>query len=684
MYLRFLQLALLHFALSSVALSQTKTGEWRHYGGDSASTKYSPLAQIDASNFAELETLWEWSSVDGWVSRSESGGEWWGKAKDVFAAIKDDEPELWRGGLAPRTRSLKVTPLKVGDQLFVVTPIYQAAAIDARTGATQWVYNPKSYEAGTPTMSLLWNHRGPAYWEPADDSTALEKLEPRIIWGTGDGWLIAVNAETGRPIQSFGSNGRIDLMEGLLRAERGDRDYLNALRYSLSSPPLVVGNVVVTGSSIADRRITKEAIPGDVRGWDARTGELLWTFHTIPHAGEFGHDTWLEGSAEYTGNVNVWTMMSADVERGIVYLPIGTPTNDFYGGHRPGDNLFAESLVAVEAANGKRLWHFQTVHHGVWDYDLPAAPNLIDLEIDGTIVPAVAQITKQGFTFVFNRVTGEPLWPIEERAVPSSTMPGELLSETQPHPTKPPPFEAQGVTESDLIDFTPEIKAEALEIAKGFQLGPLFTPPSLKANGTKATLQRPGLGGGANWHGAAVDPETGLLYVPSRNSITAVTFYTPDPEEGGSLRYTHRSAGGSAGPRNLPLFKPPYSRMTAIDLTTGEHAWMQPLGTGDHIRNHPDLAHLDLPPLGGDRYTGPLLTKTLLIQGQAQIEAGDGPPGWLVARNKTNGIEVGRFPLPGIPIGSPMTYTNGDRQVIAITVSGNPPRLIAVGLPSEP
>jgi quinoprotein glucose dehydrogenase len=320
----------------------------------------------------------------------------------------------------------------------------------------------------------------------------------------------------------------------------------------------------------------------------------------------------------------------------------------------------------------------------VWDYDLPAAPNLVDLTVDGQRIPAVAQVTKQGFTFVFHRVTGAPLWPIEERPVPASDIPGESLAATQPHPTRPLPFEAQGVTEGDLIDFTPELRAEALEIARSFRLGPLFTPPSLAGEGagaTQATLQRPGLGGGANWQGAAVDPETGWLYVPSRSSLTAVQFYTPDPKEGGTLRYTHRSAGGTNGPRDLPLVKPPYSRLTAIDLNTGEHAWMQALGDGGPVRQHPDLQHLDLPPLGGDRYTGPLVTKTLLIHGQAELGADEGPPGWLVARSKETGVEVGRVALPGIPIGTPMTYSSGGQQYVALTVSGRPPRLVALALP---
>jgi quinoprotein glucose dehydrogenase len=521
-------------------------------------------------------------------------------------------------------------------------------------------------------MSLLFNHRGVAYWSDGAG-------DERIFWGTGDGWLLAVDADTGRPVEEFGRGGRVDLMEGIPRVERGGRDYLNALLYSCSSPPLVVGDVVITGSSIADRRITKEAPPGDVRAWDARSGELRWTFHTIPHPGEPGIETWEDGSWEYSGNANVWTMMSADPELGLVFLPTGTATNDFYGGHRLGDNLYAESLVAVDVETGERVWHFQTVHHGLWDYDNPAAPNLVDIEVGGRAIRAVAQVTKQGFTYVFDRATGDPVWPIDERPVPPSDMPGERAAPTQPFPTRPPPFEYQGVSEKDVIDFTPELEAEAREILKGFRIGPLFTPPSLQVQGgTQGTIQRPGLGGGANWWGAAVDPETGILYVPSRNSYTVVGFYTPDPEEGGTLRYTHRSSGGSRGPRDLPLFKPPYSRLTAIDLNRGEIRWTSPTGDRDDVRSHEALAGLDLPPLGGEGTVGPLLTKTLLVSCEGDRSSGDGK---LVARDKRSGEVLAKVSLPGRPIGTPMTYLHEGRQYIAVTVSGSPPRLVALSLP---
>jgi quinoprotein glucose dehydrogenase len=375
--------------------------------------------------------------------------------------------------------------------------------------------------------------------------------------------------------------------------------------------------------------------------------------------------------------------MSADEELGYVYLPLGTATNDFYGGHRLGDNLYSETLVCLDATTGEKVWHFQVVHHGLWDYDLPAAPNLVDVEVGGKHIAAVAQVTKQGFTLVFDRRTGEPVWPIEERPVPSATMPGDEASPTQPYPTRPPPFEFHGVLEDDLADFTPEIRKLALEAVAPFELGPLYTPPSPAVDGGKqGTLMRPSTGGGANWFGAAVDPETGLLYVPSRNTYTVVSFYTPEAKEGGTLRYTHGGRGAFPRmPDGLPLLEPPYSRYTAIDLGRGEIAWTHPLGDGSEWKKHPAMAGLDLPPLGGDGFTGPLVTKTLLIHGQDGPEEEGGPR--LVARDKRTGEVVGEVKLPGRPLGTPMTYEIGGRQYVALTIVTQPvPELIALALPA--
>ena len=649
-----------------------KGGEWRSYGGDTGSTKYAPLDQIDRGNFEQLEIVWRWRTADAFLSKSESGGEWWSSRRNIFDALQEEDPNRWRAGLDPLIRNLKATPLMVGGRLFLNTPIAQGVALDAKTGEPLWIYNPKSYESGTTTMTVVWNQRGVAFWGDGEHE--------RIYWGTGDGYLISVDAKTGKPDKDFGKDGRVDLMEGLPRANRGEKDYLGALLYSMQSPPIVVRDVVITGASIADRRITKESIPGWIRGWDARTGALKWVFRTVPQAGDEGVETWEDGSWEYSGNVNVWSMMSGDDELGYVYLPTGTATNDFYGGHRLGDNLFSESLVCVDVETGRKVWHFQFVHHGLWDYDLPAAPNLLDLTIDGKRVKAVAQITKQGMVFAFDRETGEPLWPIEERAVPTDGMPGDRVAPTQPFPTRPPPFEGLGVAIDDLVDFTPELRKMAIEAIEPFKIGPLYTPPILaEPGGKQGTIFRPSAGGGANWYGAAVDPETGLLYVPSRTAFSIINFYTPDPSEGGTLRYTHGGRGQRPQlPGEIPLFKPPYTRLTAIDMTRGEHAWMQPLGEGEHVKQHELLAGVDLPALGGDRYTGPLLTGTLLIQGQVEP---DGSNGRLVARDKRSGEVVGEVPLPSGGRGTPMTYLVDGKQYIVLTLEGSVPEMVALALP---
>jgi quinoprotein glucose dehydrogenase len=652
-------------------------GEWPFYGGDLGNSKYSPLDQINGNNFSQLKIAWRWTSADGFLSMTvPGGGEVWANSKYIFEQLTKDDPRRWRDGAAPFVTNFKATPLMVGGKLYLNTPTSVGAAIDARTGETLWIYNPKSYEKGTTTMSARWNQRGVAYWT--------DGKEERVFWGTGDGYLVAVDAKTGYPIESFGARGRVDLMEGLPQAVRGSRDWLNALTYSVQSPPIVVRNTIVTPASISSYNVTKEQIPGWTRGWDVRTGKLKWVFKTIPPPGEAGNETWQDDSWAYTGKVSGWTIFSADEELGYLYLPLNTAAPDYYGGHRPGDNLFAETLVCLDVETGKRIWHYQFVHHGLWDYDLPAAPNLLDITVDGQPVKAVAQVTKQGFVFTFDRVTGRPIWPIEERPVPPSDVPGERASPTQPFPTRPPPFEYQGVSIDDLVDFTPEIRALAEKAVKNFRIGSLYTPPSLVVpGGTQGTLARPSAGGGANWSGAAVDPETGILYVPSRNALSVFRLRAPGPTEKSNLRYLEVREGGAfpSMPQGLPLFKPPYSRMTAIDMNTGTHTWMVPLGHGKSVRNHPMLKGLNLPPLGGDSGTsGPLLTKTLLMSALSSGGTNDGPR--LVARDKTTGKELASVDLPSMAIGTPMTYLLGGKQYIALTVGGDPvPELIALALP---
>ena len=658
----------------------TDNGEWRSYAGNTAGQKYSPLDQIDAGNFNQLEIAWEWTSVDQMLSRTTAaGGEWYAPLDTIVESLVADTPNLYREGQSPNPSRFQATPLMVGGVLYFNTPLSQGVAVDATTGETLWVFNPKTYEEGTPSMSGPWTQRGVAYWTDGEG-------DERILWGTGAGYLVCVQAASGRPCADFGpdGSGMVDAMVGIPRVAREDRDYLNAFLYSINSPPIIVRDRVIHGSHIADVRITKEATPGWVRAWNVRTGAHEWDFHTVPNsADEFGSDTWLNESWRYSGNGNVWSMLAGDNELGYVYLPTGTVTNDYYGADRLGDNLFSESIIAVDVETGQRVWHFQAVHHGLWDWDFPTHPNLVDITVDGRDIRALAQVSKQGFIYVFDRVTGDPVWPIEERPVPQETnLPGEVPSLTQPFPTKPPPFEYQGVTIDDLVDFTPEIRAMAVEAVREFTLGPIFTPPLQTVEGvTQGTIQRPAIDGGANWSGAGVDPETGILYVPSNNRFSVLHFYTPDPADAGTMRFTQGPFGGGAQPampQGLPLFKPPYSRMTAVDLNAGETAWMQPNGDGDRFRNHPLLRDLDLPPLGGEGRGGPLVTKTLLV---SVLTAGgrDGGPR-LIARDKATGEIVGSVDLPSGAVGTPMTYMVEDRQYIALTIGGGP-RLVAFALP---
>ena len=670
----------------------TSNGEWRSYAGDIRGTKYSPLDQIDGSNFSDLEIAWEWLSVDNAVSRSTpGGGEWWAPLSTIVDSLVTDTPDLYRTSQPPIASRLQATPLMVGGVLYFNTPLSQGVAVDAVTGQTLWVFNPKSYEDGTPTMSAPWSQRGVAYWtDGADDE--------RIYWGTGNGYLVCVSAKTGQPCADFGPNGSgmVDTMAGVPRAVRGERDYLNALTWGVHSPPIVVRDKVIHGSHVADRRITKEAIPGWVRAWDARTGEHSWDFHTVPNSSdEYGVDTWGNDSWRYSGNGNVWSMLAGDNELGHVYLPTGTVTNDYVGSDRPGDNLFSESIIAVDVETGQRQWHFQAVHHGLWDYDFPTHSNLVDITVDGRDIKALAQVSKQGFVYVFDRETGDPVWPIEERPVPqNSNMPGEVLSPTQPFPTKPAAFDYQGVTIDDLVDFTPEIRAMALEAIDGWRLGPLFTPLDLPVEGvTKGTVMRPPPGGTAGWSGAAVDPETGILYIPSYNQPAVVAFYAPDTAQGATVAYTHGAdeanrleqirAGtfrsGPLMPQGLPLVKPPYSRMSALDLNTGEYVWQVPTGNGDRFRNHPRLRDLNLPPLGGDgTRTGVVLTKTLVIYNLSAGGTNGGPR--MVAYDKATGEELGSVDLPSGALGTPMTYMVDGKQYVALGI-GNGPRMVAFALP---
>ena len=617
-----------------------QNGEWRSYGGDAGSTKYSSLDVIDETNVQDLEVVWRWQTVD--------------------YERQAEDPDVRFNSL------LLATPLKVGDALFTSTNLGQAAAIDAVTGETLWVYN--SVAEGT-SAGRGRGTRGLAYWTDGSDE--------RLLTVSGE-HLVALGTRTGELYPEFGENGKVDL-----RQDMGPR----LQRYSWNAAPLVCGDVVVVGAAMSDSPTRQEATPGYVRGYDVMTGELRWRFNPVPQPGEAGNETWEDGSWQYSGNANVWSLMSADEELGYVYLPVSTPTNDWYGGHRLGDNLFAESLVALECATGERVWHYQMIHHGLWDYDNPAAPNLVDITVDGRPIRAVVQVTKQGFTYVFDRVTGEPVWPIVELPVPPSLVPGERTSPTQPFPTWPLPFERQGITANDLIDFTPELRAEAIEILGGYVFGPIFTPPSVRSedpDDTQGTIQLPGWVGGADWNGAAIDPETQILYVPSVTAPIVVSLVAPNPDAS-DFNYVRGAPRSVQGPRGLPLVKPPWGRITAIDLNSGEHLWMVPNGEGP--RDHEALQGLDLPRLGAPGRPAPLLTKTLLF-------IGEGSPSMLAmprlaggnmfrAYDKDTGEVLWETELQAGTAGAPMTYMADGKQYIVVGIgeANRPAEFIALSLP---
>lgn len=632
--------------VSAQPLAAPGHGEWRAFGADPANTKYSPLEQVTVENFTELEIAWRWKSISTDVTE---------RRADV------------------RGRLFKSTPLMVGGLVYVSTALNQVAALDAGSGDLAWSFDPHAYDRVDNPETVNWQHRGVSYWR--DDSGA----DSRIFIATRDLRLIALDARTGALETDFGVAGTVDLGESLGRP-------IERTRIWHSSPVAVVRDTVIVGSSVQDRTRTRHAPPGHVRGFDARTGDLRWIFRTIPSGDDYGVDSWGDESWRYSGHTNVWGNMAVDEELGYVYLPIGTPTNDWYGGKRPGDNLFAESIVCIDAETGQRVWHFQAVHHGLWDYDFPTGGNLLDISVDGRDIKAIAQTSKQAFTYVFDRVTGEPVWPIEERPVPAGDVPGEWYSPTQPFPTKPPPFDRQGISVDDLIDFTPELREAALRIAERGQLGPMFTPPQVRGVG-KPIIQVPGPGGGVNWPGAAVDPETGRLFIPSQTRLRAIELieYPPPATVG---YFTDPWAVPVPGPEGLPLTKPPYKRVTAIDLNQGEQVWMSPHGDGP--RNHRALRGLNLPALGG--HSGPnaggaLVTKSLLVVNSGGRYRSDAVEGarTLAAYHKDNGDYLGAVSLPAVPYGNPITYLHEGRQYVVVAVGGGggaaTPELVALALP---
>ena len=658
------------FLLPSVALCQLGApgGEWPTYGGDLGHTRYSALDQIDSSNFSELEVAWTFDAANF--------------------------------GPSPEYR-YQSTPLMINGRVFTTAGSRRAVvSLDAKTGEILWMHSLDEGERGEYAPRQL-SGRGLAYWVSEDGS------EERVIYVTPGYRMMALDAVTGNPVASFGDNGIVDLKQ-----DADQQIDLITGEIGLHSTPIVAKDVVIVGAAhrTGGNPKSRENVKGYVRGFDVHTGERLWIFHTIPLPGEYGNESWLNESSAYTGNTGVWAQISVDLDLETVYLPVEAATGDYYGAYRPGDNLFSESLVAVDLNTGERKWHYQLVHHGIWDHDIPCAPILADVVIDGQLRKIVAQPTKQAFLYVFDRVSGEPIWPIEERGVELGDVPGEWYSPTQPHPTKPPPYDRQGVSEEDLINFTPELRAKGIEVASWHKMGPIFTPPVVSSiDGPLGTLMAPATGGGTNWPGGAYDPENNMVYVVSNSSVTSLAVVPPYPGQSdmayiqGSALSGPRTSGGagsSAGggrtefdaaqrarptssrgtpPRNLlvdrlPLLKPPYGRLTAIDLRLGEIAWQVPHGqTPDRIANHPALAGLDIPRTGQGASVGTLVTKTLVIAGEAELTSDENGTrrAMLRAYDKSSGVEVGAVELPAPQTGSPMTYMIDEEQYIVIAVSGS-------------
>jgi quinoprotein glucose dehydrogenase len=641
-----------------LVLSWTNTGllgqaspagtDWATYGGDLASRRYKPFDQITRDNFKELEIAWRFKT-------------------DALGP----QPEF----------NLQATPLMVNGVIYTPAGSRRSiVALDATTGEMLWMHREDEGKRGAAAPRRL-SGRGVAHWTDGRDN--------RIVYVTPGYQMIALDAKTGQRVAGFGKNGAVDLKldnDQPVDPETGE--------IGLHSAPIIAQDVIVIGAAHLPGGTPKSRTheKGYIRGFDARTGKRLWIFHTLPQPGEVGIETWEQNSWAYTGNVGVWAQMTIDAELGMVYLPVELPTGDYYGGHRPGAGLFGESLVALDLKTGRRRWHQQLVHHGIWDFDIPAAPILADITVNGRMIKAIAQPTKQNWLYVFDRVTGQPVWPIEERAVPKGDVPGEWYSPTQPFVTKPPAYDLQGVGIDDLIDFTPELRAEATKLVSRYRIGPLFTPPPVsKWEGPLGLLMVPSSTGGTNWPGGALDPETNIFYGysfrnpsvigmindPSRSDMNFINGQARDP----NAPPPAAGAGGGGeggGPvltvQGLPLLKPPYGTISAIDLDKGEIVWQAAHGeTPDAIKNHPALKGLTVPRTGrANGRIGVLVTKTLAIAGEPGF--GTTPSGqrgaMLRAYDKATGAEVGAVYMPAPQTGSPMTYMQNGRQYLVVAISG--------------
>ena len=636
--------------LSVHGQSGATNGEWRTYGGDLGNTHYAPLDQINAGNFSKLQIAWR---------------------------FKTDN-------LGPRPEfNFEGTPLMANGVIYSTAGTRRAVvALDAGTGELLWVHGEREGARGTAAPRQL-SGRGLAYWT--------DGREERILYVTPGYRLIALDAKTGNLVPAFGTGGIVDL-------KLGDDQEIDLVtgEVGLHAAPVVANDVVIVGAAHRPGGVVKSKtnVKGFVRGFDVRTGKRLWIFHTIPQSSELGYDTWKKDSASYTGNAGVWGQISVDEQLGMAFIPVELPTGDYYGGHRPGNGLFGETVLAVDLKTGQRKWHYQLVHHGIWDMDIPCAPMLVDITVNGRTVKAVAQPTKQAFLYVFDRLTGQPIWPMEERPVEQSTVPGEETSPTQPFPTKPPAYDLQGASIDDLINFTPELRAEAVKIASKYKLGPVFTPGVVsKPEGPWATLAMATAGGGTNWAGGSYDPETHIAYIPSQRAMTAIGLIPGDPSRT-DMSYMSGSAAPRSGRRaegaesgltvqGLPLAKPPYGSISAIDLNKGEILWQIANGdTPENIRNNPALKGLDIPRTGRPGVFGVLVTKTLVICGERSAGKSDV---MLRAYDKATGKEVGAVPMPAGQTGTPMTYTLNGKQYITLAVAGPgfPGELIAFKLPDE-
>jgi quinoprotein glucose dehydrogenase len=661
--------------------SKPAGAEWTTYGGDLASTRYSPLDQITKDNFNKLEIAWR---------------------------FKTD-------AMGPRPEfNFQVTPLMVDGIVYTTAGTRRAVvALDAVTGEMKWMHSENEGKRGESAPRLL-SGRGLAYWPGSGGQGA------RIVYVTPGYQMVALDAKTGIPAIGFGKNGIVDL-------KMDDDQPVDPItgEIGLHATPIIAKDVIVVGAAHLEGSApkSKNHEKGFIRGYDARTGKRLWIFHTIPSPGEFGNNTWEKDSWAYTGNAGVWAQMTIDEELGMVYLPVELPTGDYYGGNRPGNGLFGESVVALDLKTGVRKWHYQLVHHGIWDMDIPCAPVLADITVDGKKIKAIAQITKQGWVYVFDRTNGQPVWPIEERPVEKGIVPGEWYAPTQPFVTKPPPFDRQGVSPDDVIDFTPELHEEGLKLLSKYKIGPIFTPPVVSnVDGPLGTLILPSVTGGANWQGGALDPETNKLYVYSVTAPSALGLVQPDPaksdfgyvlgvaranappvqtqtESSGPARNDAPAAaapggrgqapaaggrgqapaagrgggGGALSVQGLPLIKPPYGRITAIDLNKGDIAWQIAHGdTPDNVKNHPALKGIDIPRTGRAGRIGVLVTKNLVIAGEGGFNTTpNGQRGAMLrAYDKATGSDAGAVYMPAPQTGSPMTYFYNGKQYIVVAISG--------------